>query len=294
MKVAKSYSSFSFDETKAYKNKNGKLVVDASCRCGRCRNGVFICRVENGQPIPHPNAGGVCFACGGSGFIKKTIRLYTDEEFEKMEKASQRAAEKKRIAAEEKMKAEFTQKKAEWLSKYSFNQDETTFIYFPLDSYTVKDELKNAGFRFNPNLLWHCAEIPEGYSDKVIEVSAEDVITFSAWGEGFFKAEAKAFVQSKLEEKRPSSKSEWIGSEKEKIGNLPVKLVKITPFCEAFGFSQVVKFLNGDNIITWFTATDIPYDEGSDLLLSGTIKKLDIYKSQKQTIMTRCKLREVE
>ena len=84
MRVAKSYVGYEYDETKAYE-KNGKMYVSARCKCDRCTKGVYITRVENGQLIPHPAFGGVCLKCGGSGFITKEVRLYTDKEFEQME-----------------------------------------------------------------------------------------------------------------------------------------------------------------------------------------------------------------
>ena len=114
MRVANSYVGYEYDETKAYE-KNGKMYVSARCKCDRCTKGVYVARVENGQLIPHPAFGGVCLKCGGSGFIAKEVRLYTDKEFEQMEKASIKAAEKREAAREQKMKAEYANKRAKWL-----------------------------------------------------------------------------------------------------------------------------------------------------------------------------------
>ena len=92
--VADSYKNFEYDETKAYE-KSGKLYVDAKCKCDRCMNGVFVCRVENNQPVPHPAYGGVCLKCGGTGFVKKSIRLYTAKEKASLDRQAIRRAEKK-------------------------------------------------------------------------------------------------------------------------------------------------------------------------------------------------------
>ena len=62
--------------------KNGKMYTKARTKCDRCMNGVYVCRVENGQPVPHPVADGVCFRCNGSGYISKDVRLNTVEEAE--------------------------------------------------------------------------------------------------------------------------------------------------------------------------------------------------------------------
>lgn len=294
MRVAKSYVGYEYDETKAYE-KNGKMYVSARCKCDRCNgSGIAISHVCNDQPVPYVNDGGICYSCNGAGYFRKEIRLYTDKEFEQMEKTSAKAAEKREAAREQKMKAEYANKRAKWLEENGFNENLTTFVYFPADSFEVKDNLKDAGFKFNRSLLWHVAMIPTGYEESCIEVSFNEIGEFSAWGEGHFNPDAKKIIENKIKKARPASKSQWIGEEKDKIVDLPVVLVSIHGFETRYGYSQVVKFLNGDNIITWFTAVDIKFEPGDNILLSGTIKKLDEYKGEAQTIMTRCKLKSLE
>ena len=293
MRVAKSYVGYEYDETKAYE-KNGKMYVSARCKCDRCNgSGIAISHVCNGQPVPYVNDGGICYSCNGAGYFRKEIRLYTDKEFEQMEKASAKAAEKREAAREQKMKAEYANKRAKWLEENGFNENLATFVYFPADSFEVKDSLKDAGFKFNSSLLWHAATIPTGYEESCIEVSFNEIGEFSAWGEGHFNIDVKKIIEDKIKKARPASKSQWIGEEKDRIVDLPVVLVSIHGFETRYGYSQVVKFLNGDNIITWFTAVDIKFEPGDNILLSGTIKKLDEYKGEAQTIMTRCRLKGI-
>ena len=206
MRVAKSYVGYEYDETKAYE-KNGKMYVSARCKCDRCIKGVYVTRVENGQPIPHPAFSGVCLKCKGSGFITKEVRLYTDKEFEQMEKASIKAAEKREAAREQKMKAEYSNKRAKWLEENCFNENLTTFVYFPADSFEVKDSLKDAGFRFSKILLWHIANIPEGYEDKVVEINLDQIAEIGAWGEGYYKPDARTLVDYMLKNCRPIEES---------------------------------------------------------------------------------------
>ena len=294
MRVAKSYVGYEYDETKAYE-KNGKMYVSARCKCDRCNgSGIAISHVCNGQPVPYVNDGGICYSCNGAGYFRKEIRLYTDKEFEQMEKASAKAAEKREAAREQKMKAGYANKRAKWLEENGFNENLTTFVYFPADSFEVKDSLKDAGFKFNYSLLWHAAMVPTGYEESCIEVPFNEIGEFSAWGEGHFNPDVKRIIEDKIKKARPASKSQWIGEEKDRIVDLPVVLVSIHGFETRYGYSQVVKFLNGDNIITWFTAVDIKFEPGDNILLSGTIKKLDEYKGEAQTIMTRCKLKSLE
>lgn len=290
MRVAKSYTNWMYDLTKAYQNESGKLVVNAACKCDNCVNGVFPCGTENGRIKPHPYAGGVCFKCGGEGVIRKVIRVYTDAEFDAMERASEKAAAKKKADMEARMAAEFEEKKAKWLTDNGFNTDLITYIYFPDNSYEVKDALKAAGFRFNNTLLWHIAEVPEEYADKCFAISLDVIAEISAWGTGNYRVDARQTIDTQIKEHRPACRSEWVGIEGQKICNLPVVLKRIHGYESRYGFAQVVTFMNGENIINWFTTVNIEYELGTPLLLSGTVKKHDSYNDKHTTTVTRCKL----
>ena len=295
MRVAKSYVGYEYDETKAYE-KNGKMYVSARCKCDRCTKGVYVTRVENGQPVPHPAFGGVCLKCGGSGVITKEVRLYTDKEFEQMEKASIKAAEKREAAREQKMKAEYANKREKWLEENCFNENLTTFVYFPADSFEVKDSLKDAGFKFNRSLLWHIANIPEGYEDKVVEITLDQVAEIGAWGEGCYKPNARTFVDDMLKNCRPieESTSEWIFEEKERFYDYAVVLKSVRGMETRFGYSQLVKFEDANrNILQWWTAVEIKAEVGDQVLLTGTVKAHDEYKGVKSTTVTRCKIKAV-
>ena len=295
MRVAKSYEGYEYDETKAYE-KNGKMYVSARCKCDRCTKGIYVTRVENGQPIPHPAFGGICLKCGGSGFITKEVRLYTDKEFEQMEKASIKAAEKREAAREQKMKAEYADKRAKWLKENCFNENLTTFVYFPADSFEVKDSLKDAGFKFNRSLLWHIANIPEGYEDKVVEITLDKVAEIGAWGEGCYRPNARAFVDDILKNCRPieDSTSEWLFEEKERFYDYAVVLKSVRGMETRFGWTQLVKFEDANgNILQWWTAVEIKAEVGDHVLLTGTVKAHDEYKGIKSTTVTRCRLKIV-
>lgn len=291
MRVAKSYSSYNYDETKAYEKNNGKLYVKASCKCDRCTNGVYVTRVENGQPVPHPNANGVCFKCGGTGVITKEVRLYTDKEFEALEKATKKLTDKINADREEKIRREYAEKRAKWLQSNGFGENETTYVYALPDSYDVKEQLKEAGFQFNSSLLWHSAVILEGYEDKIVEIPLNEVVEISAWGEGHYMEGAKQYVIDKIKEQfYEPSKSEWIGLEKEKITNLPVVLTSIRDIETRYGWTQLVTFMNEDNKIQWWTKVNIGYEIGEQLLMTATIKNHTTYKEEKITTVTRAKL----
>ena len=296
MRVAKSYVGYEYDETKAYE-KNGKMYVSARCKCDRCNgSGIAISHVCNGQPVPYVNDGGICYSCNGAGYFRKEIRLYTDKEFEQMEKASTKAAEKREAAREQKMKAEYADKRAKWLEENCFNENLTTFVYFPADSFEVKDSLKDAGFHFSKNLLWHIANIPEGYEDKVVEIALNQVAEIGAWGEGFYRPGARTFVDDILKNCRPieESTSEWLFEEKERFYDYAVVLKSVRGMETRFGWTQLVKFEDANgNILQWWTAVEIKAEVGDQVLLTGTVKAHDEYKGVKSTTVTRCKIKAV-
>ena len=284
--VANSYKNYEYDVNKAYRNKAGKIAVKARCKCDRCVNGVYVSRIENGAPVPHPAYNGVCLACGGVGYITKEIRLYTKAEYEAMQRAKDKAAQKR----EEKMLAGAEQKRNKWLADNGFDAEGYTYILVGLNSYAIKDELKEAGWKYNSFLRWHSAEAGE-YSENVVRVHWSEFYSTTAWGDMNPLPDAQKKADTLINGEKEPSISEWIGEVGEKIKDLSVVLKGVYGFQGRYGYSQVVKFEDEcGNALTWFTAVNIPFEVGEKCKLSGTIKKHDQYKEEKTTILTRCKL----
>ena len=270
--------------------KNGKMYTRARIKCDRCVNGVYVCRIENGQPVPHPVAGGVCFQCGGSGYISKEVRLYTVEEAEKMEKRNEAARIKREQEREAKMKAEFADNKRKWLEKNGFTQDGVTYIVMG-DSFSIKDELKAAGFIFDPVLRWHKAD-PAGYEDRVKKVELDQVIEMSAWGEGHYISGAKDYVDNLLTEDSEDKNSEWIGEKGSRYTFENVIFVSRRGFNGRFGYSNVYTFRTEEgNLLTWFSTVNVDKEVGDVFTLAGTVKDHSEYKGIKSTVLSRCKVK---
>ena len=272
-------------------DKNGKLYTKVKCICDRCVKGVYICRVENNQPVPHPAYGGVCLKCGGTGYLTKEIRLYTAKEFETKEKAAARTKEKKAAELEAKMKAEYFTKKAEWMEKNGFNAEGVTYIITG-DSYSIKEKLKDAGWKFDSVLLWHKAD-PAGYEDRVIKVQDNEVIEYSAWGEGHFLSGSKDIVMKKMLPEEVKNLT-FVGIVGDKLKNYHVTFTRKGSFCSRFGLTNIYEFRDKDgNYLNWFTTCNIQFEIGDMLNLSGTIKEHKEYRGIPQTIVTRCKLSSI-
>ena len=285
--VADSYEGFEL--VGAPFEKSGKMYSKARQNCDRCVKGVYVSRVENGHIVPHPNCGGVCFACGGTGFITKEIRLYTEKEKAAATRAKERAAERK---VEQRL-ADAERKKAEWLKRECFTPDGVTTVYVGSNSFDVKDQLKAEGWKYSQLLGWHIAEgdVEKYGAENLAEVSVSDVAAFNLYGEGCWLSTAKNFVDQIRNSRKPVSKSEWIGEVGERLYDISVTLVSVHGYNNQFGYSQVVKFETEDKSeIIWFTASDIQIKVGEKGMLTGTVKKHDIYKNSKTTIVTRCKI----
>lgn len=285
--VADSYEGFEL--VGAPFEKSGKMYSKARQNCDRCVKGVYVCRVENGQPIPHPNANGICFSCGGTGFITKEIRLYTEKEKAAATRAKERAAERK---VEQRL-VDAERKKAEWLERNLFTPDGVTTVYVGSNSFDIKDQLKAEGWKYEKLLGWHTAEnnIEKYGAENLAEVSVNDVAAFNIYGEGCWLSTAKNFVDQIRNSRKQPSKSEWVGKIGERLYDIPVTLIFVHGYNNQFGYSQVVKFETEDKSeIIWFTASDIQIKVGEKGILTGTVKKHDIYKNSKITIVTRCKI----
>lgn len=288
--VADSYKNF--ERIGEPFEKSGKMYTKARTQCGRCVKGVYVSRIENGQPIPHPNCGGVCFACGGTGYFTKEIRLYTEKEKAAADRAKQRAAERK---VEERLAAA-SKKREEWLSRNGFTKAGITAVYVGINSFEMKDQLKEEGWKYSPAFGWRIADESalDRYGDaNVALIHVDKMASFNLYGEGCWLSTAQNLVNQIRESKKPESKSQWIGEEKEKIIDIPVKITRISGFCSRFGWTDVITMMNEDNIISWFTSSNISdLEVGKEYLLSATIKEHGEYKGERQTVITRAKLKE--
>lgn len=183
------------------------------------------------------------------------------------------------------------EKKTVWLEKNGFNAEGYTYIYAEPNSYDVKEELKAAGFIFNPALLWHISKVPAGYEDKCIEVAGTQVITIMAWGEGCYNPDAKAKVKQLLDERnpKPASASDYIQPDREgKIGPLPVVLKSKRVIDSLYGLTNLFTFIDEEgNELVWFSKSEPQIEVGEPAFLRARFKAHKEYAGNKQTVVTR-------
>lgn len=277
-----------------YEIKN-KLYTKIKYECPRCSGlGIIASRVENGHIVPIPVAGGVCFQCEGRKFITKEVRLYTQKEYEANKAAAEKTKARKEQERKEQMEREFESNRAKWLAEAGFNPQGETYMYYG-ESYSIKDELKAAGFKFDYLLKWHIAEVPAGYENEVIKFTVDELYTMSAWGKGYQNSDAQKIVEDRVAQATGAADTKWFGEVGTKIEKRRVTLFRKGGFEGRYGYTSIITFVDEDGyIFQWFTATNPIYEVGSEVYLSGTIKAHDEYKGKKTTTLTRCKLKGVE
>ena len=196
------------------------------------------------------------------------------------------------------MNKDFEAKRDKWLAENGFNKNLITYVYFPDNSYEIKEQLKEDGFRFSKNLYWHTPELKDEYRDACLEICLDDVAEISAWGTGYFKENAKEYIEKKMFDARGEKEGEWLGDPATDVGSkiqVRATLVCVADVETKYGMTQLVKFVDelGNNI-TWWTTVDIKFEVGTLLDVAGTIKSFDRYKNKKITVLKRCKLTEVK
>lgn len=193
---------------------------------------------------------------------------------------------------EEMMEASFEKNRLKWLSDNEFNEDGDTFIVSG-ETYSIKNDLKTAGFRYHPNLGWHKSQ-PVGYEDRLVKVNIDEIAERSAWGEYHFVYNIKTIIWEKTHAETASqSSSEWVGEIGKRVPAILVKLTNKKIFQSRYGLQNVYTFETEESsILTWFTSCDINKEINDWFPLSFKVKDHSIYKNNKQTIITRAKIEE--
>ena len=121
-------------------DKKGKKYTKIKFKCDRCVNGIYAVGVENGSIKPHPAYNGVCLKCGGTGWLQKEVRLYTEQEYERNKAAAERAKTKREEVRKQEIEANYEKNRAKWLEKNGFSAEGDVYL-IKGETYSIKDEL---------------------------------------------------------------------------------------------------------------------------------------------------------
>lgn len=278
---------------------NGRMYSKAKAPCPRCGGyGIIVARVENGVRVPIPVDGGVCYKCHGEGKVYDKIRLYTKKEKESLDR--QKAARKEKKEREEqerknRLMNESDANKKSFALSMGFNDDLITYIIIGEDTFSIKNYLKEQGCKFESILLWHSPKVfdlPEGYS--FIAVAFDEVFQwFPLRNNGCYIDDAKTIIDEKIAAAANSS-SQYIGSLKERLRDVPAILKAQRGFESRYGYVNLYEFQSGDNILVWFASSPLDLKKGDKVSLTGTVVEHKEYRGVKQTRINRCKIEKVE
>ena len=179
--------------------------------------------------------------------------------------------------------------------KNNFNENGFTYIICGDNTFVIKEELKEIGFRFSAELKWHInkeVSIPDGY--HLIQIHFDEVYE---WNETYCNAYPFAAAKAKIEDRmriydKPSL-STFIGQEGDRIKELEVVFVSHRGFESRYGWTNLYSFKRGEDILIWFTRKDLDLEEGQSVLLTGTVKKHDEYLGVKNTQLSRCIIKSI-
>ena len=287
MRLAESYSNSSVVKTF---DKDGKAYATISDTCDRCGgSGIFYVAVHNGHGVPALPDAGVCYKCNGDGKVTKDVRMYTDIEYERMQRSKKRAAEKKRKEWEAKATERIAKQNLRTLKKYGF---ENVDAYLVLgNTYDIKDELKEAGAKFSPELHWVLPTEPTWLTThRYVKVSVADIFTVS---NGYFvlRDDIHEFMEA-LEPVR----GEYIGKVGQRL-SITATLTKAIPYDASFGYQRrittgyiyIFETADGNTLVWRTTSARLDTDKEYDII--GTVKEHSEYDKVRQTVLTRCKIK---
>lgn len=283
-KVAPSYKNYTIVSV----DENAKKAV-VECQCDRCGgSGMYI--------IPRVFQG-TCFTCGGAGIIRKRVKAYTPDEYEKYLANQARAKERKaeqRAAEVAKLQEESEANLRVALEEAGYDVEcPQIFVVIGENTYAVKDELKELGCKYKPEFGWYCThavDVPVYYG--MVGIPFDQVCEWNPVAKKIFiKDGAKEIADAAKNEAAPKSNSEFIGDIKQRLRDMEVVYTNCRTIESYYGVSLVYTFKLGDNILTWFCSgkgIDPDIEIGETVLLTGTVKDHKIYNGVKQTIINRC------
>ena len=281
--VAKSYENAEWIG-EPFENEKGKMVVKIKTVCPRCGG--------SGSYSYNSLDGTMCYGCHGRGVVIDTVRAYTEKERAAMDRAAARRVEKKAQEEQAKLDANIANRGALMLKFYEkngFNEEGKTYVVLG-NSYDIKDELKAAGFKYDPVLKWHG---PSAAGYNVVEFNFSDLYTWNdRFGVGNYVESVYEVVAEKVKSAEFfTSSGDFIGELKERLRNLNVVLKSRFSVSTRFGDSECLKFDDEKgNHFCWWTSTCPQAEIGEKFLLTGTVKEHTTYKAENLNVLTRCKL----
>ena len=249
--------------------------------------------------VHHVVDGGRCWKCGASGYHPHRWIKRTPEYQAKLD-ARREAKELKENA---KKRKENLQNRADFLKNNGFNSEGKTYAVTG-KTFDIKDALKAAGAKFCRELNWHFADRPENYPTvelTVAECFEETDLAGLRWNDAHD-------LQQLIKERTPRepNDSEYVGEVGERL-TVALVLEKSFSFENNYsyhgGVSYIHKFVDeAGSAFVWKTKNSLSewaddyktmrkFKSGT---IVGTVKEHSGYNGVRQTMLTRCKIKEAK
>lgn len=183
-----------------------------------------------------------------------------------------------------------------WLEKNGFTPEGITYCVIGDDTFSIKDWLKEQGFKFNPTLKWHSnqkIELPEGF--LLLELAFDDICEWNdTFKEVFYNEKAKEKIKRAIAEAMGPSLSEFVGEVGQRLRTLTAVYKSSRGFAGQYGWTNIHTFQIGDDVLVWFTGVELDYlERGETIILSGTVKKHEEFRGVKTTQLSRCLIKQI-
>ena len=258
-------------------DRNGtKYFADNKCR--KCGGSGYLHGYEHID-------GARCWECGATGMVNTyTWKEYTPEYAEKLAERRKQKAIKKA-----------PERNREFFKRYGFDESGRAWVVVG-NTFDIKDDLKTAGAKFDHFIGWHFDRADNGFD--CFEISIADIGIKNDIEEWNFcdTCEIESFITEKQAECiSTKSTSQYIGSVGDKLS---VSVIFVSVFSYETHFTYygethyIYKFTDENgNIIVWKTSSFQDLTENEKYTLKGTVKEHSEYKGEKQTALTRCRIK---
>lgn len=256
-------------------DKNGTKYW-MSTECPKCGGNGYI------HYYSHVDAG-LCYLCNGSGYHETTWKEYTPEYAEKL-------AERRR----KKARAKAPETNAKFFGKMGMSAEGKAWLVLG-NTFEIKDQLKADGAKFNNLLGWHFDHADNGYACCEISIEQigekdENTYVWQLFEDWFVMQTVKEIKDANA----PKTDSEYIGSVGDKL-ELNAKYLQCHTFETHYTYygelNYIYVFAVDGNTVTWKTTKWLDLEEGNDYQIKGTVKEHKEYRGDKQTVLTRCKVK---
>lgn len=178
-------------------------------------------------------------------------------------------------------------KRRAWLKRNGFTLDGATHIIFG-NTYPIKENLKLHDFKFSKELLWHGPDPICVPRDCYVErIQWTDVYV---WDENQMRMEFTEEGQKFLAEIfSKNAEGVYLGEVGERLRSIPAVFEREVTFEGFYGLTHVYTFKTTEGAqLTWFTSCEKDLEEGQEYLITGTVKKHEVYRNVKTTYLNRC------